>query len=345
MPKPPPDELYHYTSRLGLEGIIRSQTLWATHYKYLNDSEEVSHFRDRLPDILRPVFKNIFIGLTPDQRQLLLHKYPSVEMALEEEPRTLANVMYKVTFGRINKKLQPIAEPYVSSFCTVDKTDQCTVNHGLLSQWRGYGGEGGYIIVFDSAGLEQLLREEAKRWSYSVVFAGDVLYSTATDDEFYDEFSEHIDAIQNNWIQTFRTLRASSLGDTYKQFLSCACRYKHWGFSEEKEFRIVVAPTSPHIVRIAKRKRKTNLPQKPINYFFRNGMKVPYVSLFDGITKPWQRRLPIKRIIIGPHPEKAKRKIDIEKLLKENGIDTSVSVSDIPYLGSPTVSIRYDQKD
>src|SRR5262245_39979140 len=47
MPKFLPDELYHYTGIRGLKGIINSQTLWATHYRYLNDTEEVTLFRDR----------------------------------------------------------------------------------------------------------------------------------------------------------------------------------------------------------------------------------------------------------------------------------------------------------
>jgi hypothetical protein len=38
MPKSPPEELYHYTGIHGLKGIVESQTLWATHYKYLNDA-------------------------------------------------------------------------------------------------------------------------------------------------------------------------------------------------------------------------------------------------------------------------------------------------------------------
>ena len=78
MPKSLPDELYHYTGIHGLKGIVESQTLWATHYKYLNDAEEIRQFRDRLPDILRPVFKNIFNGLNPQQEQVLLDEYRSV---------------------------------------------------------------------------------------------------------------------------------------------------------------------------------------------------------------------------------------------------------------------------
>lgn len=333
MPKSLPDELYHYTGIHGLKGIVESQTLWATHYKYLNDAEEIRHFRDRLPDILCPVFENIFSGLTPPQKQLLLDKYTNVEIASKEEAKKLATIMYNVTFAG-SKDKPPIAEPHITSFCTVDRTDERIANHGLLSQWRAYGAQGGYVIIFDTAGLNELLREEAQKWAYSPVFSGDVVYSSATNQEMRDEFSTHIDAIQRNWEQALRTLDPRALENTYTSFVSCACRYKHWGFSEEKEFRIVVVPTSAEAVQIAKRKRKTTLAQKPVSYFSRNGSRVPYLNLFEGITGSSGKRLPIKRVIIGPHPEKEKRKLDVEKLLSQNNIQAGVSVSVIPYLGS-----------
>jgi hypothetical protein len=60
-------------------------------------------------------------------------------------------------------------------------------------------------------------------------------------------------------------------------------------------------------------------------------MAVPYVNLFEGITQPGNN-LPIKRIIVGPHPDKERRKLAVEKLLKQNGINADVSMSAIPYL-------------
>lgn len=46
-------ELYHYTTGAGLEGILRSQVLWATHIAYLNDAEEhTGFFVRRLPQLL-----------------------------------------------------------------------------------------------------------------------------------------------------------------------------------------------------------------------------------------------------------------------------------------------------
>ncbi|MCR9246015.1 MAG: DUF2971 domain-containing protein [bacterium] len=39
----PPPLLYHYTDWAGLQGIVQSGTLWATHYADLNDSAETSY--------------------------------------------------------------------------------------------------------------------------------------------------------------------------------------------------------------------------------------------------------------------------------------------------------------
>jgi hypothetical protein len=41
--QPPSGPLYHYTTAAGCEGILRSNQLWATNPRYLNDSSELSH--------------------------------------------------------------------------------------------------------------------------------------------------------------------------------------------------------------------------------------------------------------------------------------------------------------
>ena len=38
-------ELFHYTSAADLQGLLRSQTLWATHAEYLNDAAEIESVR------------------------------------------------------------------------------------------------------------------------------------------------------------------------------------------------------------------------------------------------------------------------------------------------------------
>ena len=39
-------ELLHYTTAAGLNGILRSGSLWASHASFLNDAEEITHFFD-----------------------------------------------------------------------------------------------------------------------------------------------------------------------------------------------------------------------------------------------------------------------------------------------------------
>jgi hypothetical protein len=331
MPKPLAEELYHYTGIQGLKGIIESQTLWATHYKYLNDAEEIVHFQQRLPTILTPVFTKLLSDFDARGKNALIETYGTIETALEEEPRKLAEVMYHVTFE--DRGDGPFAEPFIASFCTVDKDNQSVANHGLLSQWRGYGAQGGYAITFTTERLIELLQEEGKRWNYFFAFGGDIVYSSAKDEDVYDEFRKQIDEIQKGWEQAMRTRDPVALSNVASNFISCACRYKHWGFCEEQEFRFVCVPTPPKIIELGKQQGREDRPRKPVYNFLRNGTPVPYLNLFEGITGQSGKQIPIKRVIIGPHPDKERRKSAVEQLLRQNGIQADVSISAIPYLG------------
>jgi hypothetical protein len=44
-------------------------------------------------------------------------------------------------------------------------------------------------------------------------------------------------------------------------------------------------------------------------------------------------KLPISKIVVGPHPDKFKRQKSVQALLKQAQVDAEVTVSDIPYLG------------
>ncbi len=52
-------EIYHYTTRQGLRGILDTQTLWATHYSTLNDTTEVTHMRGTLVKNLLPHMRDL----------------------------------------------------------------------------------------------------------------------------------------------------------------------------------------------------------------------------------------------------------------------------------------------
>src|SRR5262245_59435591 len=54
-----PKSLFHYTTAAGLIGIIETQTLWATHANFLNDSAECQLLNRLLTPQIRKEFAHI----------------------------------------------------------------------------------------------------------------------------------------------------------------------------------------------------------------------------------------------------------------------------------------------
>lgn len=47
--------IYHYTDGNGAKGIIESQALWLTHYMYLNDSNELTIFKEAVAEWVKNI--------------------------------------------------------------------------------------------------------------------------------------------------------------------------------------------------------------------------------------------------------------------------------------------------
>lgn len=136
---PLPSELYHYTDAGGLKGILEGKQLWATHAAYLNDSEEILYGRNAILSEIKKLGKErppeIKDAWTASSHWFLkLFGTPTLMAGLTAmiQQRTAALLD---NFG-----------PFVT--CLSESRDQ-------LSQWRGYGGGGGYAIRFDPAGLHE----------------------------------------------------------------------------------------------------------------------------------------------------------------------------------------------
>jgi hypothetical protein len=216
------------------------------------------------------------------------------------------------------------------------------IENGLLSQWRGYGKDGGYALVFDTKKLMEAQKEFGENKKSGDLFNGNVVYSSADDEAFSKGFEDPIkiiDKFLQNDIEKSNTQEAEDHDPdtTEKIFLAimkCACCYKHWGFEEENEVRTVYIPINKAMIEDGERNGEVinKIPQK---HRVRSGVLVPYVELFAGITSK-SRPLPISRVIVGPcsEHEKAMRIRAVELLLDENGLSsTKVSASKIPYIG------------
>ena len=57
------ERLFHYTSSQGLYGILESGCLWATHFKFLNDSNEFFAARKSLVEFVRGEIKRKIVAL------------------------------------------------------------------------------------------------------------------------------------------------------------------------------------------------------------------------------------------------------------------------------------------
>jgi hypothetical protein len=309
------EEVMHYTSASGLHGIVTSKTLWASHTSFLNDIEEVEGFFDRvLPGILKPEVERYFKDVEN------LSELARAGRLLGED--VILHFLKKIV-GKCKDGECRAQDHYVFSFCVTN--DPRISNHGLLSQWRGYGLDGGYAIVFDSAGLESLLTEESKLYHEESLMWGNAEYhmsSTTANEQVLDLIRDMRESV-SKYLTT---------GDT-KEFnfnstsqLASFC--KHRGFEEENEFRIVVSEPSVEVG--PDPENRSGKPCRKAHSYLRDGVSVPCLHLFeDQILKA----LPIRRVIVGPHPEKVKRKRAVELLLHNHAIEAEVLVSDTPFRG------------
>jgi hypothetical protein len=109
-----PKSLYHYTTLHGFKSIIESRTLWATDYRYLNDTKEISYGVSLISERLAHFNAQ---SDNPNSRylfEIILKAFSPISMGLQ---------VYCVSFTEANDD---------------------------LSQWRGYGtGMGGICLEMD----------------------------------------------------------------------------------------------------------------------------------------------------------------------------------------------------
>lgn len=129
---------------------------------------------------------------------------------------------------------------FIASFCRHQEPHQ--IKNGLLSQWRGYAGEGGgYCVVFDEAALDNLVEAERSISPGLTILKKDIRYLGEGPEE---EASSHMD------------------------FLDLAAFVKSEVFREENETRITLA-VPPHGARAIRFREAAD-------------MLIPYVEIFSG---------------------------------------------------------------
>jgi hypothetical protein len=320
-------ELLHYTSVMGLVGILESQSLRATHSAFLNDSMEIAlFFENRLASLLE---SGIRAELAADPQLRVLPQFARTPEEADATIRRYAREMADAIRTTSNR----LHQPYL--FCLSAPANARVSADGLLSQWRGYGKDGGYALVFDTDRLEQLLKSEGSSFWYAHAQWGDVHYHQDDDDLTHAE--PEITAAEETMRSSIRRFMQNpvpeELEPTFEAVNTLSCLYKHWGFHEEREVRIVAIPPSEDLIREGPLNGELR-PTRQLKTFVRNGTPIPYLDLFaQDHAHEGGFRLPITRVIVGPHPQSSLRRYAVEELLRTKGIAAHVVVSRIPFVG------------
>jgi len=156
---------------------------------------------------------------------------------LSEGRAALEDEAYRARLEETDKR-SPL---FIASFCRHQEPHQ--QKNGLLSQWRGYAGEGGgYCVVLDEEALDGLVEAERRISPRLTIVKKDILYAGEAE--------------------------SAALQRQDMEFLDLAAFVKNEVFREENETRITLA-VPPHGVR-------------PVRFREASEMLIPYVEIFSG---------------------------------------------------------------
>lgn len=206
--------LAHYTSISTLERVARNDELWLSNPLYMNDVDELRF--------------GMNLGLQA------VRAHPALRSALPPEVYNALLDAYDKLFATFDN--DSAFDVYV--FSCSEHTEEVG-DDGLLSMWRGYGGNGnGVAMVFD--------------WSLLPLAADSPLILRQVHYRSHDESQVWMDAKLERFARLLNHLRvppeaapaaAAALFERIKLF---ALFTKHRGFHEEREWRLVYLRERDH---------------------------------------------------------------------------------------------------
>jgi len=307
-----------------MRGILTSNTLWATDFRDLNDSTELKLIRVPLERALT----QRFLDVTKRQRRKSLRldraitRFGGLKKISETNAKTFVGMLYASTFSPEEdyKGVEDLRSPaFVTSFCT-HTSEEYERRNGLLSQWRAYGGEGGYCLVFDTARLFEFLNTEYMLRAYMTMAVDEVIYFNSEQD-VGDIFPDLMRVCEAMFLKALSS-EARDLEDIFTPFIKAAQFCKHHAFYEEREVRIAVRPATDGWCRSMARERNANMPPlKPVETGEGDRGRV---VLFEDRSEP----LPVVRVIVGPSAHQRENAAKVRALLP--GVEVHLSAT--PFL-------------
>lgn len=291
----------HYTSMEALEKILTSNQIWFSHPLLMNDHEEVSWG-----------IRNGLIAIEQNEtlQAVLDDKFPAFSASVRLE-------------------VEKYGEEHLFNTCIFCVSEHSEGdNDGRLSMWRGYGGNGtGAAIVFDANRLNFSVND-------SPLMIGKVTYAGQSQrSAWIGNFVNHIQAQLTRHASSMSECDlAEYAGIVFDRLKFAAIFYKHNGFREEAEWRVVYMP-----------ERDTKKKMAAF-YGYANGakglepkLKLPIMPIVDVTADDMSLEKIVNRIILGPSRASGLVLGSALRMLDElhhGDLKTRLRVSTIPYRSS-----------
>jgi len=316
-----PSKLYHYTDHSGLLGIIQSKTLWATHFEYTNDATEVIHG----------------IGVALKQLELAVSQTDSSDVEYKVEDYLLDKVPNsKPSDALVQVALATLRVPQIERKSSYEFFFACLSEHGdQLSQWRAYARDAtGFAVGLSGDVLRNQfvlgqLRDENSGDTVDVL---KVIYDSKAQAEIVATWISCMckrfdDMIPGLPVECHRDAFLKANTWLIASLIGLALHFKHPGFVEEDEWRIIFCKYDCD--------RSESRKCIPIQTRSNPSGVIPYVAL---PLCPPQEGLALEHLIVGP-----KRSARPGSTPSAFGIDTLCSslVGGAPKLGIGRSEIPY----
>lgn len=305
------DALFHYTTGVGLQGILSNKELWSTAYFCMNDESELKTGRGVLASFFRLKTHDLIEENAPAVQTISARGVDILEYPRNFEDQLIGLALSDLCI-------------YLTCYCKPATEEEFT--HGLLSQWRGYGPDGGYALQFSRTKLESWSNRmyQDHELNYDL---NDVNYDK--NNPLKDEVLKHQDAFTQEYLNFLEEImkfafsskpRPSPLGNLtggpLESLLNYMTHTKNVHFREEQECRLSYLDLSLH-----------NKNMRPVHYFNRNGLIIPYVKTPEdsGILDC------MEWIIVGPGPRIESRFNSVRHMIKTMGLNIQVRPSHIPF--------------
>jgi len=323
------DILYHYTNFGGFSGIIKSQKLWGTDIKYLNDAQELKYSAGLMAEIFHSLAQEL-PDLTEEERREC-GDFFTTEGPDHRDPSYLGPKKHALraaawSLAALVDESQPQmpydwkwANGYVTCF---------TTERDSLGQWRGYAGGDGFAVGFDRAKLAELtyqcwdykagnrMEPDGRGWVDAPIPGPRPIF-----------YGDEARAENLNLVQNFLRSRISEKPAAVNYFnfvtemFNAAGRLcmtlKDESFQAEKEWRLIAM--------FAEASARLNFRQGS----YGTGGVVPYIEI--GFPRD-----AIVKVVIGPGNAPDLRERAVRQMLEANGYaigEVDLERSKVPYRG------------